>query len=80
MLNHSTPCTATAAAATIAQLDRAEEKLAHSGRMGTYFAQGADATKESELSKVETEASATTIEQINGLATQVIKEVLFNNC
>jgi COP9 signalosome complex subunit 5 len=59
------------------KLEQAETQLAHSGRIGSYFVHEKK-KEESQLSKVTKDSSKTSIEQVNGLMSQVIKNVLFN--
>jgi len=59
------------------KLEQAETQLAHSGRMGGYLL--SDKKKdESQLSKLTKDSTKTTIEQVHGLMSQVMKDVLFN--
>jgi COP9 signalosome complex subunit 5 len=60
------------------KLEQAETQLSHSGRVGALFAQGDKAKEESQLSKVTKDSTKVSVEQINGLMTQVIKHSLFN--
>jgi COP9 signalosome complex subunit 5 len=59
------------------KLEQAETQLAHSGRVGSFLL-GDKAKEESQLSKVSKDSSKTSIEQVNGLMSQVIKHSLFN--
>jgi len=58
------------------KLENAESQLAHSGRMGAYFTERKK--EESQLAKITKDSSKTTIEQVHGLITQVMKDFLFN--
>jgi len=66
------------------KLEQAETHLSHSGRVGTSFMSsvqaGVDKKKEeSQLSKIAKDSTKTTLEQVHGIMSQVIKDVLFNS-
>jgi len=58
------------------KLENAESQLAHSGRMGGYFTERKK--EESQLAKITKDSSKITVEQVHGLITQVMKDLLFN--
>jgi len=60
------------------KLEQAETQLQHSGRMGYNFFASDKKKEESQLSKLTKDATKTTMEQVHGLMSQVIKDVLFN--
>lgn len=57
------------------KLDGVESSLSHGGRMA-YFS--GKKKEESQLSKVARDSTKITLEQVQGLMTQVIKNALFN--
>lgn len=59
------------------KLEQAETQLSHSVRMGASIF--GDKKEESQLSKVTQDASKVSVEQVNGIMTQVIKHTLFNS-
>jgi len=59
------------------KLEQAETQLAHSGRMGSFM-MGEKKKEESQLSKLTKDAVKTTMEQVHGLMSQVMKDSLFN--
>jgi COP9 signalosome complex subunit 5 len=59
------------------KLEQAETQLAHSGRIGTYLMHEKK-KEESQLSKIMKDSCKVSIDQCNGLMSQVIKNVLFN--
>eukprot|EP01092_Planopodium_desertum_P016502 TRINITY_DN9223_c0_g1_i1.p2 TRINITY_DN9223_c0_g1~~TRINITY_DN9223_c0_g1_i1.p2 ORF type:complete len:217 (-),score=29.78 TRINITY_DN9223_c0_g1_i1:72-641(-) len=59
------------------KMDKADAQAAHSRARMAYFAP-AKKKEDSELSKIHKESAKTTMEHINGLLTQVIKNTLFN--
>mmetsp|Transcript_32465 Transcript_32465/g.54483 ORF Transcript_32465/g.54483 Transcript_32465/m.54483 type:complete len:356 (+) Transcript_32465:232-1299(+) len=59
------------------KLEQAESNLVHSGRAGSFFPN--DRKKDdSQLTKISHDATKTTVEQVKDIATQVIKDLLFN--
>eukprot|EP01121_Diplochlamys_sp_Union-15-3_P004424 TRINITY_DN1455_c0_g1_i1.p1 TRINITY_DN1455_c0_g1~~TRINITY_DN1455_c0_g1_i1.p1 ORF type:complete len:337 (+),score=69.38 TRINITY_DN1455_c0_g1_i1:105-1115(+) len=60
------------------KLEQAENQLSHSNRMGGMFLPDKK-KEESQLSKLTKDSAKTTIEQVHGLMSQVIKHVLFNS-
>jgi COP9 signalosome complex subunit 5 len=60
------------------KLEQAEAQLAHAGRVGTYFLHEKK-KEESQLSKIMKDGCKVSIDQCNGLMSQVIKNVLFNS-
>eukprot|EP00245_Coleochaete_scutata_P007791 TRINITY_DN23561_c0_g1_i1.p1 TRINITY_DN23561_c0_g1~~TRINITY_DN23561_c0_g1_i1.p1 ORF type:complete len:389 (+),score=83.32 TRINITY_DN23561_c0_g1_i1:61-1167(+) len=62
------------------KLEQAESQLAHSGKIGTFFMpQARKKEEDSQLSKITRDSSKITVEQVHGLMSQVIKDVLFNS-
>jgi len=59
------------------KLEQAESQLAHSGRMGGYFLPEKK-KEESQLTKISRDSIKTTLEQANGMMSEVLKDVLFN--
>jgi len=59
------------------KLEQAETQLAHSGRMGGFMV-SEKKKEESQLSKLTKDSTKTTIEQVHGLMSLVMKDVLFN--
>lgn len=60
------------------KLDQAEIQLAHSGRMGPYLLPDRDKS-ESQLSKVTKDSVKISMEQVHGMMSQVLKDILFNS-
>eukprot|EP00898_Chlorokybus_atmophyticus_P003091 jgi/Chlat1/3783/Chrsp259S03917 len=61
------------------KLEQAESHLAHSGRIGGFFLPPQrKKEEESQLAKISRDSSKTTVEQLCGLMSQVIKDALFN--
>mmetsp|Transcript_19436 Transcript_19436/g.66065 ORF Transcript_19436/g.66065 Transcript_19436/m.66065 type:complete len:352 (+) Transcript_19436:165-1220(+) len=60
------------------KVEQAEAVVANSGRMGGFFLPSDQRKDTSQLNKVARDASKVAIEQTKGLATQVIKDLLFN--
>jgi len=60
------------------KLEQAESQLAHSGRMGGYFLPEKK-KEESQLTKISRDSIKTTLEQANGMMSEVMKDVLFNS-
>eukprot|EP00271_Cylindrocystis_brebissonii_P011503 TRINITY_DN29344_c0_g1_i1.p1 TRINITY_DN29344_c0_g1~~TRINITY_DN29344_c0_g1_i1.p1 ORF type:complete len:375 (-),score=63.42 TRINITY_DN29344_c0_g1_i1:327-1451(-) len=63
------------------KLDQAETALLHSGRVGAGFVMPPlnKKSEESQLTKVAKDSAKLTVEQVHGLMSQVIKDVLFNS-
>jgi len=59
------------------KLEQAETQLAHSGRMGGFM-MSEKKKEESQLSKLTKDSTKLTIEQVHGLMSLVMKDVLFN--
>jgi COP9 signalosome complex subunit 5 len=60
------------------KLEQAEGQLAHSGRTGAFYLP--DKKKDdSQLAKISHDAAKTTVEQVKDIASQVIKDLLFNH-
>eukprot|EP01103_Thecamoeba_quadrilineata_P006839 TRINITY_DN16575_c0_g1_i1.p1 TRINITY_DN16575_c0_g1~~TRINITY_DN16575_c0_g1_i1.p1 ORF type:complete len:327 (+),score=41.64 TRINITY_DN16575_c0_g1_i1:1-981(+) len=59
------------------KLEQAESQLSHSGRMGGFFLPERK-KEESQLSKLTKDGAKTTIEQVHGMMSQVMKDILFN--
>jgi len=60
------------------KIEQAETQLQHSGRMGGLFYPSEKKKEESQLAKVTKDSTKTSIEQVHGLITQVLKDSLFN--
>ncbi|KAK3245194.1 proteasome regulatory particle subunit RPN11 [Cymbomonas tetramitiformis] len=60
------------------KLEQAEGQLAHSGRVGSFFLPSEKKKEESQLTKISHDSTKTTVEQVKGIASQVIKDLLFN--
>lgn len=60
------------------KLEQAEGQLAHSGRVGSFFYPSEKKKEESQLTKISHDSTKTTVEQVKGIASQVIKDLLFN--
>lgn len=60
------------------KLEQAETQLSHSVRVGAAALFG-EKKDDSQLSKVTKDASKVSVEQVNGMITQVIKHTLFNS-
>ncbi|EFJ38541.1 hypothetical protein SELMODRAFT_73440 [Selaginella moellendorffii] len=62
------------------KLEQTETQLAHSGRMGGFFMPSQKKKEEeSQLAKITKDSSKITVEQVHGLMSQVIKDILFNS-
>ncbi|KAG6553274.1 hypothetical protein Mapa_005008 [Marchantia paleacea] len=62
------------------KLEQAETQLAHSGRIGGFFMPPQrKKEEESQLAKITRDSSKITVEQVHGLMSQVIKDILFNS-
>lgn len=62
------------------KLEQAESQLAHSGRIGAFFVPAQRKREEdSQLAKITRDSSRITVEQVHGLMSQVIKDILFNS-
>ncbi|CAM6108541.1 unnamed protein product [Calypogeia fissa] len=62
------------------KLEQAESHLAHSGRIGGFFMPPQrKKEEESQLAKITRDSSKITVEQVHGLMSQVIKDILFNS-
>lgn len=62
------------------KLEQAGDQLAHSGRIGGFFMPPQrKKEEESQLAKITKDSSKTTVEQVHGLMSQVIKDILFNS-
>lgn len=62
------------------KLEQAESQLAHSGRIGAFFVPPQrKKEEESQLAKITRDSSKITVEQVHGLMSQVIKDILFNS-
>jgi COP9 signalosome complex subunit 5 len=59
------------------KLEQAETQLSHSGRMGSFMF-SEKKKEESQLAKLTKDSTKTTMEQVHGLMSQVMKDVLFN--
>ncbi|KAJ7556027.1 hypothetical protein O6H91_05G065800 [Diphasiastrum complanatum] len=60
------------------KLEQAENQLAHSGR-GFFMPPQRKKEEESQLAKITKDSSKITVEQVHGLMSQVIKDILFNS-
>ncbi|KAL2633314.1 hypothetical protein R1flu_004793 [Riccia fluitans] len=61
------------------KLEQAESQLAHSGRIGGFLMPPQrKKEEESQLAKITRDSSKITVEQVHGLMSQVIKDILFN--
>eukprot|EP00850_Spirogloea_muscicola_P011001 SM000066S20476 [mRNA] locus=s66:582301:584588:- [translate_table: standard] len=62
------------------KLEQAESHLGHSSRIGGFFMPPQKKKEEeSQLAKITRDSSKMTVEQVHGLMSQVIKDVLFNS-
>eukprot|EP00249_Psilotum_nudum_P009217 c21787_g1_i1 orf=320-1405(-) len=62
------------------KLEQAESQLAHSGRIGAFLVPPQrKKEEESQLAKITRDSSKITGEQVHGLMSQVIKDILFNS-
>ncbi len=59
------------------KLEQAETQLSHGGRLGSFFAPEKK-KEESQLTKLTKDTTKTTIEQVHGLISQVMKDICFN--
>eukprot|EP00241_Pyramimonas_parkeae_P005163 CAMPEP_0114247656 /NCGR_PEP_ID=MMETSP0058-20121206/13141_1 /TAXON_ID=36894 /ORGANISM="Pyramimonas parkeae, CCMP726" /LENGTH=349 /DNA_ID=CAMNT_0001360981 /DNA_START=46 /DNA_END=1095 /DNA_ORIENTATION=- len=60
------------------KLEHAEGQLAHSGRSSGFFMPNERKKDDSQLAKISHDSTKTTVEQIKEIASQVIKDLLFN--
>ncbi len=64
---------------TFSKIDGVESSLSHGGGRAAYFtAAGSKKKEDSALSKISKDSTKITLEQIQGLMSQVIKNSLFN--
>mmetsp|Transcript_10496 Transcript_10496/g.17172 ORF Transcript_10496/g.17172 Transcript_10496/m.17172 type:complete len:333 (+) Transcript_10496:45-1043(+) len=61
------------------KMEQAEGQLSHGGRMGAYYMPDRRKGEESKVAQITKDSSKITVEQVHGLLSQVLKDMLFNS-